>query len=268
MVCTGDLFIRSTNGDGVYIYAGGTGSSNKRVFANSTGSVDLYYGSTKRLETTSGGINVIGEIGIGGATIIDTTATYTQIRNPESTRCIFLGDSGDPSNYYDNTSHIFRSAAGAANYLTINGSLATFEDDVEIKGNLTVDGDIIHGGGNSGTFTGSKSFTGGAASVILFRLFRPTTGALVFDVYLTSGTSGYACKKYTVAHRLNTAPNYNKIIDSGAATNGDYVVTFANNGQSVGGDSISCSIAATTTQDIHYTVQVGQGATAVTRYTS
>jgi hypothetical protein len=265
---TGDLFIRSTNGDGVYIYAGGTGSSNKRVFANSTGSVDLYYGSTKRLETTSGGINVIGEIGIGGATIIDTTATYTQIRNPESTRCIFLGDSGDPSNYYDNTSHIFRSAAGAANYLTINGSLATFEDDVEIKGNLTVDGDIIHGGGNSGTFTGSKSFTGGAASVILFRLFRPTTGALVFDVYLTSGTSGYACKKYTVAHRFNTAPNYNKIIDSGAATNGDYVLLLQIMVQSVGGDSISCSIAATTTQDIHYTVQVGQGATAVTRYTS
>ena len=145
---------------------------------------------------------------------------------------------------------------------------ATFPGNVEIDGNLTVDGDIIHGGGNSGTFTGSKSFTGGAASVILFRLFRPTTGALVFDVYLTSGTSGYACKKYTVAHRFNTAPNYNKIIDSGAATNGDYVVTFANNGQSVGGDSISCSIAATTTQDIYYTIQVGQGATGVTRYTS
>ncbi len=140
--------------------------------------------------------------------------------------------------------------------------------DTEITGDLTVDGDIIHGGGNSGTFTGSKSFTGGAASVILFRLFRPTTGALVFDVYLTSGTSGYACKKYTVAHRLNTTPNYNKIIDSGAAANGDYVVTFANDGQSIGGDAISCSIAATTTQDIYYTVQVGQGATAVTRYTS
>ena len=140
--------------------------------------------------------------------------------------------------------------------------------NTEITGNLTVDGDIIHGDGKSGIFTGSKSFTGGAASVILFRLFRPTTGALVFDVYLTSGTSGYACKKYTVAHRLNTTPNYNKIIDSGAAANGDYVVTFANDGQSVGGDAISCSIAATTTQDIYYTVQVGQGATAVTRYTS
>ena len=64
---TGDLFIRSTNGDGVYIYAGGTGSSNKRVFANSSGSVDLYYGSTKRFETTSTGIAVVGDIKIDSA---------------------------------------------------------------------------------------------------------------------------------------------------------------------------------------------------------
>ena len=140
--------------------------------------------------------------------------------------------------------------------------------DTEITGNLTVDGSIIHGGGNSGTYTGSKSFTGGAAAATLFRLTRTTTGALIFDVYLTSATSGYSCKKYTVAHRLNTTPNYNKIIDSGAATNGDYVVTFTNDGQGVGGDTVKCEIAATTTQDIHYTIQVGQGATAVTRYTS
>jgi hypothetical protein len=259
---TGSLIIQSSD---LFLR---TNSTENAIVCAANASVTLYHNNVAKLATTSTGITVTGEIGIGGATIIDTTATYTQIRNPESTRCIFLGDSGDPSNYYDNTLHIFRSAAGAANYLTINSSLATFEDDVRIKGDLTVDGDIIHGGGNSGTFTGSKSFTGGAASVILFRLFRPTTGALVFDVYLTSGTSGYACKKYTVAHRFNTAPNYNKIIDSGAATNGDYVVTFANNGQSVGGDSISCSIAATTTQDIYYTIQVGQGASGVTRYTS
>ena len=149
-----------------------------------------------------------------------------------------------------------------------SGVTAGTYDSVTVNDKGHVTAGTNPGGDNAGMFSGSKSFTGGAASVILFRLFRPTTGALVFDVYLTSGTSGYACKKYTVAHRLNTAPNYNKIIDSGAAANGDYVVTFANDGQSVGGDAISCSIAATTTQDIYYTVQVGQGATAVTRYTS
>ncbi len=148
---------------------------------------------------------------------------------------------------------------------SLNASVA---GNVEIDGNLTVDGSIIHGGGNSGIFNGSKSFTGGAAAATLFRLTRTTTGALVFDVYLTSATSGYSCKKYTVAHRLNTGPTYNKIIDSGAATNGDYVVTFTNDGQGVGGDTVKCEIAATTTQDIHYTIQVGQGATAGTRNTT
>jgi hypothetical protein len=137
---------------------------------------------------------------------------------------------------------------------------------VDAKGHVT--GGTNPGGDNAGMFSGSKSFTGGAAAATLFRLTRTTTGALIFDVYLTSATSGYSCKKYTVAHILNTGPTYNKIIDSGAATNGDYVVTFTNDGQGVGGDTVKCEIAATTTQDIHYTIQVGQGATAVTRYTS
>ena len=153
---------------------------------------------------------------------------------------------------------------GANVSITGGGSNLAAAGNLTIAGDLTVDGNIIHGGGNSGIFNGSKSFTGGAAAATLFRLTRTTTGALIFDVYLTSATSGYSCKKYTVAHRLNTGPTYNKIIDSGAATNGDYVVTFSNDGQGVSGDTVKCEIAATTTQDIHYTIQVGQGATAVT----
>ena len=34
------------------------------------------------------------------------------------------------------------------------------------------------------------------------------------------------------------------------------------------GDTVKCTIAATTSQDIYYTVVVGQGATALTRHTS
>ena len=147
------------------------------------------------------------------------------------------------------------------------GNVGTY-DSVTVDGNGHVTGGTNPGGDNAGMFSGSKSFTGGAAAATLFRLTRTTTGALIFDVYLTSATSGYSCKKYTVAHILNTGPTYNKIIDSGAAANGDYVVTFTNDGQGVGGDTVKCEIAATTSQDIHYTIQVGQGATAVTRYTS
>ena len=244
-----DTVFLGAEGNDMTFYAGS--ASTKRLTINSSGN-----------STFSGTIasNNIAVTNSGNGEVSVTRTSGATIKNiAQSAR----GQIGTSSN------HELQLITNATSRLTIDtAGDSTFTGNVEIDGNLTVDGDIIHGGGNSGTFTGSKSFTGGAASVILFRLFRPTTGTLVFDVYLTSGTSGYACKKYTVAHRFNTAPNYNKIIDSGAATNGDYVVTFANNGQSVGGDSISCSIAATTTQDIYYTIQVGQGATAVTRYTS
>jgi len=255
----GSLYI---NGSTIYLRAN---ENENAIICNANGSVDLHHNgsASAKLATTSTGINVTGDATITGITRTNEVFWGNAYANGklswDTGYALIQGQSGNAIKFQPN----------ATTALILDTSAnAEFKGNVEIDGNLTVDGDIIHGGGNSGTFTGSKSFTGGAASVILFRLFRPTTGALVFDVYLTSGTSGYACKKYTVAHRFNTAPNYNKIIDSGAATNGDYVVTFANNGQSVGGDSISCSIAATTTQDIYYTIQVGQGATAVTRYTS
>ena len=263
----GELYIDTESS--IRMISDGSYANGKMATFDKDGAVDLYYDNSKKFETTSTGVTVTGNASVNG-NITATGSTNPNITVSDTTNSHYLTlqalDGGSKIDFLSNLS--FEYGASNTTVLRLDSAGAIFEDDVEIKGNLTVDGDIIHGGGNSGTFTGSKSFTGGAASVILFRLFRPTTGALVFDVYLTSGTSGYACKKYTVAHRFNTAPNYNKIIDSGAATNGDYVVTFANNGQSVGGDSISCSIAATTTQDIYYTIQVGQGATGVTRYTS
>ena len=271
---TGDLYIDAS--DNFFV----RNQANGEVWIKGTdGGVSLRYQDSQKLITTSTGISVTGEVVSGSSLVSLSTTTGSIIRTTTNVEPFLALQRNSGTNGVgvirlldggDLTFDTGPNGAGQASRLTIDGGTgdATFEDNVEIKGNLTVDGDIIHGDGKSGIFTGSKSFTGGAASVILFRLFRPTTGALVFDVYLTSGTSGYACKKYTVAHRLNTTPNYNKIIDSGAAANGDYVVTFANDGQSIGGDAISCSIAATTTQDIYYTVQVGQGATAVTRYTS
>jgi hypothetical protein len=239
------------------------------ITAFEDGAVNLMYNDITRLSTTNAGITVTGNASVNG-NITATGSTNPNITVSDTTNSHYLTlqalDGGSKIDFLSNLS--FEYGVSNTTVLRLDSAGAIFEDDVEIKGNLTVDGDIIHGGGKSGIFNGSKSFTGGAAAATLFRLTRTTTGALIFDVYLTSATSGYSCKKYTVAHKLNTAPNYNKIIDSGAATNGDYVVTFTNDGQGVGGDTVKCEIAATTTQDIHYTIQVGQGATAVTRYTS
>ena len=66
-----------------------------------------------------------------------------------------------------------------------------FQGDVDIKGDLTVDGHIIHGGGGGGTGKGgtfTKLYTTGNAGVgqVAFTIDRATTGTMVFDVCLLS----------------------------------------------------------------------------------
>ena len=287
-----DSYVRDTGTGFLYIdtdsvirmISDGSYANGKMATFDKNGPVELYYNNLKRFGTTSAGVTFsnlsntsaasssvdevkIGTFGAGRPAIYfgSSNTTYTNstwfIENVGAAGKLRIGRNGlDVVEIFNDGNTTFAGSITAGD--------GNFTGNVEIDGNLTVDGSIIHGDGKSGIFTGSKSFTGGAAAATLFRLTRTTTGALIFDVYLTSATSGYSCKKYTVAHRLNTGPTYNKIIDSGAAANGDYVVTFTNDGQGVGGDTVKCEIAATTSQDIHYTVQVGQGATAVTRYTS
>lgn len=85
-------------------------------------------------------ITLSGSYQIDGIDIINTSSTYTQIRNPEGDRCIFLGDSADPTTYFDNTGFYFRSAGGNSNYLVIGSGGATFENRVDIKDDLRIRG--------------------------------------------------------------------------------------------------------------------------------
>ncbi len=126
--------------------------------------------------------------------------------------------------------------------------------DTEITGNLTVDGSIIHGSGKSGIFNGSVNYTGTTAAQ-LFLIKRTTTGQMIFDVFLTSGTAGGSTKKYTVAHKSNTATVYNKIIETTGTP--DFTVAFANTTVTNTGDAVACTITPTATQTISYTIQVG-----------
>ena len=72
---------------------------------------------------------------------------------------------------------------------SIDSSGATFTGNVEIDGNLTVDGHIIHGGGGGGTGLGGQFtklyITGNAgAAGVAFTISRATTGVMIFDVML------------------------------------------------------------------------------------
>ena len=273
-VGTGDLTI-STNGTSIFLKTNSTESSADFI---TNGAVKLYYDNSLTFETTTSGVSVTGDISLTGD--INIGAGKKLIYNSNS----FITPENNTSGAEVSTAGTFTVKTGGTPTLGLtvkadqviqisdygsgtNTGTPTFNLEVDSAGNI-IETPSLNPGGKGGVYTGNKSFTGGAAAATLFRLTRGTTGALVFDVYLTSGTSQYSVKKYTVAHILNTVPTYNKIIDSGFTTNGDYTVAFVNDGQGVGGDTVKCTIAATTSQDIYYTVVVGHGATAVTRHTS
>ena len=140
-----------------------------------------------------------------------------------------------------------------------------------ITGDLTVDGQIIHGGSSGtggGTFTGTKGVT--STSSIAFTLKRAVTGTLIFDVYmqLENSVNGSVAKKYTVAHSHNTTPVYNKIIDTGPDSSNDFSVVFSNATGDAAGDSVTCNVTSTAAADLSYTVMVGYDHTRILTFTA
>ena len=135
---------------------------------------------------------------------------------------------------------------------------------VDTKGHVTAG--TNPGGSGGGIFSGDQAITAatGAPGNLAFTLTRATTGTLIFDVWLTSETSTATsvAKKYVVAHSYDTAPVYNKIIDTGPDGSNDFTVTFANSNTGATGTSVTCTIKAENIdQNIGYTVQVGHDST-------
>jgi len=104
--------------------------------------------------------------GNGGSTAIELNhATYLMLSNPEGARCLYLGDSGDRGNYYDNDTHYFRTAASAV-IATINSSLTDLQNNLKIRGtqgfNATGETASIYLGDNNSeiraTYNGGTSF--------------------------------------------------------------------------------------------------------------
>ena len=233
--------------------------------AQSGGAINLYYNGSKKFETTSTGISVTGDgtiTGIARANQLLWGNSYSQgVLSWDTGYALIQGQAGNGIK--------FRPNATTALILDTSGN-AEFKGNVEIDGNLTVDGNIIHGSGG-GTFNGNKAITSGA-SALAFTLTRAVTGTLVFDVWLTSGTSNLSsvAKKYTVAHSFNSTPVYNKIIDTGPNNTNDFTVTFANSNTGANGTSVTCSIISNViaANNIGYTVQVGHESVRALTFTA
>ena len=261
-----DLVLQAA--DDVFIYAQG-GEDGIKVIGN--GAVELYYDNSKKFQTTSTGISVTGSVtatnsGTAGIFNSGTTNVVASFTSTDGTGVIQLADSGGNVEIGAAGNNFVVQPAGGVAQLTVGASSSTFAGNVEIDGNLTVDGHIIHGGGGGGTGKGgqfTKLYTTGNAGTagVAFTISRATTGVMIFDVMLTSDTST-ACavaKKYTVVKSYGASPLYNKILDTGPDFDtSDFNVVFAQDTTDL---SIKCTITPvyTNTQKIGITLDLGFG---------
>ena len=146
-----------------------------------------------------------------------------------------------------------------------SGNAGTYKmADVTVDGNghitAITDGHSGGGGGTKkgGTFT--KLFTSVNGGSVAFTIVRATSGAMVFDVMMTSDTSN-ACsiaKKFTVVKQFGVDPVVYKILDTGPDTTVDFTPVFA---QDTTDTSIKCTITPNNldTQKIGITIDLGFG---------
>ena len=272
---TGGLILEGTSQASLGFSTGESG-----VTATKDSDVKLYNDNRERLRTTSGGVEIVNTddansfpsitmtqdgnlftitTGLSGNAELRTqgsmslnTSGVINFKNYAST--LTKGSLGDSFDF---------NPANAAGTGVVNGFNVGQSSDATAAGTLThvygdlqVDGAINHGGGKAGIFNGNVSYTDQTAAP-LFTLTRATTGQMIFDVLLTSGTASGTVEKFVVAHKSNAEPVFNKVI--GIDGTPDFTVAFTNATKSGGtaGDSVLCTITPTATQVVSYTVNVG-----------
>ncbi len=67
-------------------------------------------------------LDVNGGISIAAGQVISASATYTQLFRRDGNVGIYLGGTGDPNNYYDNTNHYFRDVSGVTTRMIVNSA--------------------------------------------------------------------------------------------------------------------------------------------------
>ena len=80
----------------------------------------------------------------------DRDSSYHRLYEPAGNIAMYLGNATDPGNYYDNTTHYFRSRLAATNYMIINSSGHVGIGTTSPQGRLSIDeGDLYFNYGNS-----------------------------------------------------------------------------------------------------------------------
>jgi hypothetical protein len=169
--------------------------SSSNIYQSSSGNIGI--GTI----TPATRLDVNGGISIGGGQVISASATYTQLIRRDGSVGIYLGGSGDPNSYYDNTNHYFRDVSGATTRMIINSA-----GNVGIG--TTSPGSTLHVQGNvsASSYTSSLGFlvTGSTG----YRHTSGSVGAVLRANSTTNAVEFGAETNHVVNMTINNTPTY------------------------------------------------------------
>lgn len=159
---TASLFV-AAGAAGGFQFADRNLSGNVFVWYASANVARLYWSgdATDKLTLdTSGNLSIAGNYTTNGVyrlfgqTALSQSGSYNRLHDPQGAARVHVGGTGDPTNYYDNTTHRFRSIAGVV-WATLDA--ATLTSNVP----LVVASGGPAGGWGDGTLKGSNAWAGG-----------------------------------------------------------------------------------------------------------
>jgi len=269
-VGTGVLSIQS---DGTEVQIN-KGSSEYMARFITDGAVNLYYDNSKKFETTTNGVTVLGQglLMEGTSSPQEAVLTMGTLNNTPTIKMMKVGNNYI---YSPNGNIVLRSGGTPIDGLRVAGSTVflsqygqgnrtgspTYDLAVNSSGSI-IEVEQAFPSQKSGIFNGYSQITANTNAATLFTVTRESAGQLIFDVWIT--TFSGSMSRYVIAHQLNSTPIYNKLLEApgGSSSTSGITISFDNATSSGGatGNSVACKIttdANWNTTNVNWTVQVG-----------